>query len=140
MTTSPGFFYSGGATSCQAFEQLDIDEIPEFRPREGSLNTSVGNESGYSSSFQEVPRPSPAQYLPQFYLYSSSGHTLIPCEEIIISNTIYGPGGHLYQSPTKAYVAYPVQEYYWIFPFSHFCLSFYQQYLVNEYPFLCAGP
>ena len=34
-----------------SFEQLDIDEIPEFRPRQGTLDSI--NESGYSSSFQE---------------------------------------------------------------------------------------
>ena len=116
MMSSSGFFYDGDSTSCQSsaiFDQLDLDEIPEFRPRGGSFNTSLGNDSGYSSSFQEVQPPLPSQYipqpLPQFYLYSPGANTLIPCEEIIISKTVLGPGGPLYQNPTKAYVAYPVQ-------------------------------
>jgi len=116
IMTSSGFFYDGDSSSCQpsaVFDQLDLDEIPEFRPREGSFNTSLGNDSGYSSSFQESQPPPPPQYLPQpvpqFYLYSPSANTLIPCEEIIISKTILGPRGPLYHNPTKAYVAYPVQ-------------------------------
>merc|ERR1719219_98867 len=53
-----------------------------------------------------LPHPQPA---PQFYLYSPGANTLIPCEEIILSKTILSPDGPVYQSPTKAYVAYPVQ-------------------------------
>merc|ERR1719219_3377112 len=53
-----------------------------------------------------LPHPQPA---PQFYLYSPGANTLIPCEEIILSKTILSPAGPVYQSPTKAYVAYPVQ-------------------------------
>merc|ERR1719347_525265 len=34
-----------------ALDQLDIDEIPEFRPRQ--LTGESINDSGYSSSFQE---------------------------------------------------------------------------------------
>merc|ERR1719219_3179606 len=120
-------------TPCQSsvtFDQLDLDEIPEFRPRDGSFTASICNDSGYSSSFHEVfpeqlqyppPPPPPPQYLPyqmslphpqpapQFYLYSPGANTLIPCEEIILSKTILSPDGPVYQSPTKAYVAYPVQ-------------------------------
>ena len=113
-------------TPCQSsvtFEQLDLDEIPEFRPRDGSFNASLCNDSGYSSSFHEV-LPEQLQYpqylpyhmalshpqpAPQFYLYSPGANTLIPCEEIILSKTILSPSGPVYQSPTKAYVAYPVQ-------------------------------
>merc|ERR1719445_1935634 len=51
-----------------SFQQLDIDEIPEFRPRQGTLDSI--NESGYSSSFQEsfcydqyiFPPPPPHQH------------------------------------------------------------------------------
>ena len=129
MMASPYFYDDGDVTTTDAtafqssfiFDQMDLDEIPEFRPRDGSF-ASIGNDSGYSTSFQEVypeqvpypPPPPPAPYLPfqpvpQFYLYSPGAHTLIPCEEIIISNTILSAEGPVYQSPTKAYVAYPVQ-------------------------------
>ena len=132
----PGFYPDGemvggptvDVTPCQSsvtFDQLDLDEIPEFRPRDGSFNASLCNDSGYSSSFHEVfpeqlqypPPPPPPQYLPypmslghpqpppQFYLYSPGANTLIPCEEIILVSQ----EGPVYQSPTKAYVAYPVQ-------------------------------
>merc|ERR1719219_1831213 len=111
-------------TACQssvAFDQLDLDEIPEFQPRDGSFTASVCNDSGYSSSFHDVfqeqlqyppavPAPQFLPYqVPQFYLYSPGANTLIPCEEIILSKTILSPAGPVYQSPTKAYVAYPVQ-------------------------------
>ena len=138
MMVPPGFYPDGemvatntaDLTACQSsvtFDQLDLDEIPEFRPRDGSFTASICNDSGYSSSFHEVfPEqlqypPPPAQYLPypmglaqpppqpQFYLYSPGANTLIPCEEIILSKTILSPEGPVYQSPTKAYVAYPVQ-------------------------------
>merc|ERR1719391_612478 len=122
-----------------AFDQLDIDEIQEFRPRQ--LTGESINDSGYSSSFQESfcydqyqyqppqhqavhhqPQPQPPSYLPpipmsvpppqhlsQFYLYSPSCNTLIPCEEVVISQTIQSQEGQVYQNETKAYVAYPVQ-------------------------------
>ena len=132
MMIPPSFYPEGEAptadvTACQSsvtFDQLDLDEIPEFQPRDGSFTASICNDSGYSSSFHEVfpeqlqyPPPPPAQYLPypvpqtgpQFYLYSPGANTLIPCEEIILSKTILSPAGPVYQSPTKAYVAYPVQ-------------------------------
>jgi len=121
-----------------ALDQLDIDEIPEFRPRQ--LTGESINDSGYSSSFQEsfsydqlhyqpphyqaqlqqpqsflppipmsVPPPPPPQHLSQFYLYSPACNTLIPCEEVVISQTIQSQEGQVYQNETKAYVAYPVQ-------------------------------
>jgi len=122
-----------------ALDQLDIDEIQEFRPRQ--LTGESINDSGYSSSFQESfcydqyqyqppqhqavhhqPQPQPPSYLPpipmsvpppqhlsQFYLYSPSCNTLIPCEEVVISQTIQSQEGQVYQNETKAYVAYPVQ-------------------------------
>jgi len=139
MMTPPNSYYDGEippaeATALQSsfiFDQMDLDEIPEFRPRDGSFTTSIGNDSGYSTSFQEVfpeqlqfpplPLQPPPHYLPyqtvdmslpqplpQFYLYTPGVNTLIPCEEIIISNTILSPEGPVYQNPTKAYVAYPV--------------------------------
>jgi len=140
MMNSPNFYYDGEIPTAEAtvlqssfiFDQMDLDEIPEFRPRDGSFTTSIGNDSGYSTSFQEVfPEqlqyppiplpPPPPQYLPyqtvdmsipqpvpQFYLYAPGVNTLVPCEEIIISNTILSPEGPVYQSPTKAYVAYPM--------------------------------
>ena len=121
-----------------SFQQLDIDEIPEFRPRQGTLDSI--NESGYSSSFQEsfcydqypyqappcpsYPPPPPHHYLPplpmtvppppqhhlsQFYLYSPVSNTLIPCEEVIVAQPFQSPEGPVYHNHTKAYVAYPVQ-------------------------------
>ena len=98
-----------------SFAQLDLDEIPEFRPRMAS------DDSGYSSSFQEVQCPPHCPqyppYLhqtgPQFYLWSPCGNTFIPCEEIILSQTTFSPEGpvypEVYQTTTEAYVAYPVQ-------------------------------
>ena len=101
------------------FDKLDLDEIPEFRPRMAS------DDSGYSSSLQEVQCPPHCpqyppyhhQTGPQFYLYSPCSNTLIPCEEVILSPTILSPEGPQYQEvyeeayrpPSKAYVAYPVQ-------------------------------
>ena len=38
--------------SMPSFIDLDLDEIPEFRPRVGTDVGSI-NDSGYSSSFQE---------------------------------------------------------------------------------------
>ena len=122
--------------SMPSFIDLDLDEIPEFRPR---LGTDVGsiNDSGYSSSFQEsfcfdkqyyppqpqylpphgpvflppshVPPPIPQQPMCPFYLFSAATNTLIPCEEVLVSQTLDTPGGPIFQGHTKAYVAYPVQ-------------------------------
>jgi len=128
MSSAEQFFFDGEVTKadvshCQPsfiFDQMDLDEIPEFRPRDGSFTASIGNDSGYSTSLQDVqaeqggvqyplPPPQYLPYTPQFYLFSPSANTLIPCEEIIISKTFLSAAGPVYQSPTKAYVAYPVQ-------------------------------
>ena len=120
MMTNPGRLQEASVGQpVVSFDQLDLDEIPEFRPRMAS------DDSGYSSSFQQVPCPPPAppgpqcpphcpqyppyhhQTGPQFYLYSHCGNTLIPCEEIILSQSPVYP--ELYQTSTEAYVAYPVQ-------------------------------
>jgi len=122
--------------SMPSFIDLDLDEIPEFRPR---LGTDVGsiNDSGYSSSFQEsfcfdkqyyppqpqclppqgpvflppphLPPPVPQQPMCPFYLFSAATNTLIPCEEVLVSQSLETPGGPIFQGHTKAYVAYPVQ-------------------------------
>ena len=115
------------------FENMDPDIIPEFRPRLGTEVESI-NDSGYNSSFhdsvcyeqqQQYPGAGP-QYVPGppppfppgpgfpggcgLWLYSPATNTLIPCEEVIVAQTIQsGPGGPVYQAHTKAYVAYPVQ-------------------------------
>ena len=114
------------------FENMDPDIIPEFRPRLGTEVESI-NDSGYNSSFhdsvcyeqqpqypgagpQYVPGP-PPPFPPGpgfpgcgLWLYSPATNTLIPCEEVIVAQTIQSaPGGPVYQAHTKAYVAYPVQ-------------------------------
>ena len=133
------------------FEELDLNRIPEFRPRQGTGVESI-NDSGYStslsSSFQDASflndqlqypqhhhevqvhhqpqqqfHPQPSHFVPtipmsvppplgqtpsQFYLYSPATNTLIPCEEIMVGQTISSSDGILYQGETKAYVAYPV--------------------------------
>ena len=122
--------------SMPSFIDLDLDEIPEFRPRVGTDVGSI-NDSGYSSSFQEsfgfdkqyyppqsqylppqgpvylppshVPPPVPQQPMCPFYLFSAATNTLIPCEEVLVSQTLDTPGGPIFQGHTKAYVAYPVQ-------------------------------
>ena len=114
------------------FENMDPDIIPEFRPRLGTEVESI-NDSGYNSSFhdsvcyeqqpqyhgagpQYVPGP-PPPFPPGpgfpgcgLWLYSPATNTLIPCEEVIVAQTIQSAlGGPVYQAHTKAYVAYPVQ-------------------------------
>ena len=107
------------ATGCDAvnsFSKLDVDEIPEFRPRTAisSQLSRSPNDSGYCSSLQEsvLQDCSAGVSVPstQFYLYSPLGQALIPCEEIVITNPVLmTPEGPVCPGPTKAYVAYPVQ-------------------------------
>ena len=122
--------------SMSSFIDLDLDEIPEFRPRLGTDVASI-NDSGYSSSFQEsfcfdkqyyppqpqclppqgpvflppphLPPPVPQPPMCPFYLFSAATNTLIPCEEVLVSQSLETPGGPIFQGHTKAYVAYPVQ-------------------------------
>jgi len=108
---------STGCDAVNSFSKLDVDEIPEFRPRTGAISSQLSrspNDSGYCSSLQEsVLQDCPAGVsVPstQFYLYSPLGHALIPCEEIVITNPVLmTPEGPVCPGPTKAYVAYPVQ-------------------------------
>ena len=117
--------------SMSSFNDLDLDEIPEFRPQLWADGGSI-NDSGYSSSFQEsfnhenqpqfppplgpvflppthLPPPASQQMCP-FYLFSAATNTLIPCEEVLVYKTLDTPeGGQVFQGHTKAYVAYPVQ-------------------------------
>ena len=120
------------------FENMDPDIIPEFRPRLGTEVESI-NDSGYNSSFHDsvcyeqqpqyagtgphfVPGP-PPPFPPGpgfpgcgLWLYSPATNTLIPCEEVIVAQTIQSaPGGPVYQAHTKAYVAYPVQVINFVF-------------------------
>jgi len=118
--------------STLSFNDLDLDEIPEFRPRLGTDGGSI-NDSGYSSSFQESfcydkqplypplpgpvflpppnlpPPPLASQQMCPFFLFSAATNTLIPCEEVLVHKTLDTPGGQVFQGYTKAYVAYPVQ-------------------------------
>jgi len=105
----------------QTFDNIDLNEIPEFKPMNIDIKTtSCDIDSGHTSPFYgNYPPYHPQedtegnQYgappRPNLYLYSPSNNTLIPCDEIIIPNPVMSPEGPVYSGPTNIYLAYPVQ-------------------------------
>ena len=108
-------------SSSRPFDQINPNEIPEFKPMNSGLETpSCDIDSGHTSPFYgNYPPYHPQEYppghqytappRPNLYLYSPSNNTLIPCEEIIIPNPVMSPEGPVYSGPTNIYLAYPVQ-------------------------------
>eukprot|EP00092_Neocalanus_flemingeri_P014448 GFUD01015587.1.p1 GENE.GFUD01015587.1~~GFUD01015587.1.p1 ORF type:complete len:991 (+),score=328.13 GFUD01015587.1:343-3315(+) len=108
-------------SSSRSFDQIDPNEVLEFKPMNAGPETSPCDmDSGHTSPFygnyppyhpQEYPAgpqySAPAR--PNLYLYSPSNNSLIPCEEIIIPNPVMSPEGPVYSGPTNIYLAYPVQ-------------------------------
>jgi len=107
--------------SSQSFDQIDLNEIPEFKPMNVVTETPPYDiDSGHTSpSFCNYPPYHPREYTngqqygapprPNLYLYSPGNNTLIPCDEIIIPNPVLSPEGPVYSGPTNIYLAYPVQ-------------------------------
>eukprot|EP00090_Calanus_glacialis_P046531 TRINITY_DN9192_c0_g1_i8.p1 TRINITY_DN9192_c0_g1~~TRINITY_DN9192_c0_g1_i8.p1 ORF type:complete len:962 (-),score=314.50 TRINITY_DN9192_c0_g1_i8:328-3213(-) len=101
------------AKSCPwSFDQIDPNDIPEFKPLDSIIEpSSVEIDSGHTSPFyiNHMPQEYETPPHPNLYLYSPSNNTLIPCEEIIIPNPVMSPEGPVYSGPTNIYLAYPVQ-------------------------------
>jgi hypothetical protein len=102
------------AKSCSwSFDQIDPNDIPEFKPLDSIIEpASADIDSGRTSPFyiNHMPQEYEAPPHANLYLYSPANNTLIPCKEIIIPNPVMSPEGPVYSGPTNIYLAYPVQS------------------------------
>ena len=96
-----------------SFDQMDLNLIPEFKPLNSCMETSVNDPRQLQSSNTPHSQEYLADQYPvtpkhTLYLYSPANNTFIPCEKIVIPNQVMPTDGPVYPGSSNMYLAYPV--------------------------------